>query len=58
MKRLLVGLIVILALWGAMNRQTALDEAPVQLAGELGDVKPTQGEEPKGRTGGELRLQA
>jgi len=50
MKRILVGMLLILSMWAlkTIEAPVATDHA-VQLAGELGDVKPTQAPQPKGR---------
>ncbi len=55
MKTVIILLLVLASFWGAAHLRTArtafTPSSSVQLAGELGDVSPTQGQEPANNSG-------
>ncbi len=50
MKRVLTIILIIISLWAIQSIERIHSSASYQLAGELGDVKPAEGDGPKSRT--------
>lgn len=50
MKRVLIIILILMSVWAIQNLERTHPSASYQLAGELGDVKPAEGDGPKSRT--------